>query len=196
LVASNRDFWYCKYNDLILVKISRAKKNIIVMEREKMSEDKVYTEAEAERFFAIEHNGIVWNLLGKQERTPEEDALMVHAAHSSCMHWLQAGTPTHHQRGEWLIAHVYSVLGYAVEAMRYAKMCMELTKEHPDMMQDFDRAYAYEAVARAAALAGKTEKAKKYHALAAEAGEAIANKEDKKIFIGDFEGGDWYGLDV
>ena len=114
-----------------------------------MSEEKVYTEAEAERFFAIEHNGITWTLLEKKERTPEEDALMVHAAHSSCMHWLQAGTPTHHQRGEWLISRVYSVLGYADEALRHAKTCMALTKEHPDMMQDFDWAFAYEAVARA-----------------------------------------------
>jgi hypothetical protein len=160
-----------------------------------MSEKQVYTEAEAERFFAIEHNGITWKLLSKEDRTPEENALMVHSAHSSCMHWLQAGTPVHHQRGEWLISHVYSVLGYADAALRHAKTCLILTKEHSDMMQDFDQAYAYEAVARAAALAGKMEKAKKYHAQAKEAGEAIANEEDKKIFVGDFEGGDWYGLD-
>ena len=119
---------------------------------------------------------------------------MVHAAHGSCMHWLQAGTPTHHQRGEWLIARVYSVLGYAEDALRHAMKCMELTKEHPDMMQDFDWAYAYEAVARAAALAGKTEKAKKYQALALKAGEAISDEESKKIFTVDLHGGDWHGL--
>ena len=159
-----------------------------------MSEEKVYTEAEAERFFAVEYNGVTWNLLEKENRSAEEDALMVHAAHGSCIHWLQAGTPTHHQRGEWLIARVYSVLGYIEDALRHAKKCMELTKEHPDMMQDFDWAYAYEAFARAAALAGKTEKAKKYYTLAVEAGEAISDEESKKIFTGDLHRGDWHGL--
>jgi hypothetical protein len=161
-----------------------------------MSEEKVYTEAEAERFFAIEYNGITWNLLEKEDRTPDEDALMVHAAHSSCMHWLQAGTPTHHQRGEWLISRVYSVLGYADDALRHAKMTMTLTKEHPDMMQDFDWAYAYEAVARASALAGKMEKAKDYYQRAVTAGEAIADAESKQIFDDDLAGGDWFGLEV
>ena len=119
---------------------------------------------------------------------------MVHAAHSSCMHWLQAGTPTHHQRGEWLISRVYSVLGYTDDALRHARTCLELTKTHPDMMEDFDWAFAYEAVARASALAGKMKKAKKYHALAKQAGETIEGEENKRIFVGDFEGGDWYGI--
>jgi hypothetical protein len=157
-------------------------------------EEKVYTEAKAEKYFAIEHNGVTWNLLTKENRSPDEDALMVHAAHSSCMHWLQAGTPTHHQRGEWLISHVYSVLGYADAAMRHAKTCLALTKDHHNMMEDFDQAYAYEAVARAAALAGETEKAKKYLAKAKEAGEAISDAESKKIFVGDLEDGDWHGV--
>ena len=159
-----------------------------------MTEEKDYSVAEAERFFAIEHNGVTWNLLEKQDRNPEEDALMVHAAHSSCMHWLQAGTPTHHQRGEWLISRVYSVLGYRDPALRHAKRCMALTKDHPDMMQDFDWAYAYEAVARASALAGKMDKAKEFLARAEQAGEAIADEENKKIFTGDLHGGEWYGL--
>ena len=71
-----------------------------------------------------------------------------------------------------------------------------LTKDHPDMMQDFDWAYAYEAVARAAALAGKLDKAKKYHDLAEKAGEAIADDENKKIFAGDLQGGNWYALNT
>jgi hypothetical protein len=159
-----------------------------------MSEEKVYTEEEAERFFAIQHNGLTWDLLEKQNRTPEEDALMVHAAHSSCMHWLRAGTPTHHQRGEWLIAHVYSVLGDGRAALRHAMVCMDVTKNHPDMMQDFDWAYAYEALARAYALSGNLEVAKANYTLAEQAGESIANDEDKKIFLSDFQSGDWHGI--
>lgn len=159
-----------------------------------MSEEKKYSEAEADRLFAIRHNGITWSLLEKTDRTPEENDLMVHAAHSSCMHWLQIGTATHHQRGQWLLSHVYSVLGYGDAALRHAMVCMNLTQENPDAMQDFDQAYAYEAVARASALTGNLDAAKDYFARAEKAGEAIANIEDKKIFTSDLQAGEWYGF--
>jgi len=61
-------------------------------------------------------------------------------------------------------------------------------------MQDFDRAYASEIVARANALAGKREIALDYYQRAAQAGEAISNIEDKSIFMGDFNSGNWYGI--
>ena len=139
-----------------------------------MNEEQKYSEAEADRLFAIKHNGLTWDLLEKTDRTPDEDALMIHAAHSSCIHWLQVGTVTHHQRGAWLISHVYSVLGYGAAALRNAQVCLKLTRDHPDMMKDFDQAYAYEAVARASALSGDMDKAKEYYTLAEQAGQAIA----------------------
>jgi hypothetical protein len=76
-----------------------------------MSEETVYTEAEAHRFFAADFNGKTWDLLDKAVRTREEDELMVYSAFASCRHWVEAGTGVHHQRGEWLISRVYAVLG-------------------------------------------------------------------------------------
>ncbi len=61
-------------------------------------------------------------------------------------------------------------------------------------MQDFDHAFAFESIARANALAGNNEAAAKYRRLAAEAGEAIRDPEDKAIFVSDFNGGNWYGV--
>jgi hypothetical protein len=159
-----------------------------------MSEEKQYTAAEAHRFFAIEFNGQTWNLLEKADRTKVDDETMIHCAHASCRHWLEAGTELHHQRGEWLIARVYAVLGLAEAAVFHANRCLELTEEHSDLMEDFDWAYAYEGVARANAVAGNREKAREYIALAEEAGEAIADAESKKYFVGDFDGGDWNNL--
>ncbi|MDF1515523.1 MAG: hypothetical protein P1S60_17070 [Anaerolineae bacterium] len=159
-----------------------------------MAEEQFYTEAEAERYFAIKHNGLTWELLEKADRSSVEDGLMVHAAHSSCMHWLQAGTPTHHQRGEWLLARVYSELGYTDAAVRHASVCLELTETHAEMMQDFDRAYAYEAVARASALAGDMSAAIANYKLAEKAGEAIEDDENKSIFMGDLKGGNWHNF--
>jgi hypothetical protein len=159
-----------------------------------MNEEKTYAEAEAHRYFAIKFNGMTWDLLGKKQRTPEEDERMLYSAFASCRHWLEAGTGVHHQRGEWMISRVYAVLGLGEAAMRHAQRCLELTEQYADEMEDFDRAYAYEAMARANALAGSREEALRYIGLAEGAGQTIANEENKAIFLGDFSGGEWGGL--
>lgn len=159
-----------------------------------MTEVTTYTLEEADRHFATNLNGTVWKLLQKPGRSKADDELMVYAAHASCYHWLNVGTGVHHQRGEWLIAHVYTELGFADSALRHATRCLALTQEHADLMKDFDWAYAYEGMARANALAGNRDEAQRYIGRAATAGESISNPEDKSIFLGDFEGGNWYGL--
>jgi tetratricopeptide (TPR) repeat protein len=159
-----------------------------------MSEEKTYTELEAHRFFAVRFHGKAWELLEKPDRTKQEDELMIHTAHASCCHWLTAGTGVHHQRGEWLIALVYSVLGIAEAALRYANRCLELTRQHADLMEDFDWAFAYECVARANAIAGKRDEAIKHIERAQKAGEAIKEAEDRKVFLAEFNGGNWNNL--
>jgi hypothetical protein len=159
-----------------------------------MEEVKRYTIEEAHRHFAIALNGTVWDLLQKSDRSQSENELMVHAAHTSCYHWLQVGNGLHHQRAEWLIAHVYTELGFKCSALRHAERCLELTSEFESLMQDFDHAYAFEAAARANALAENREEALEYLRLAEEAANAIVNDEDKNIFMNDLNNGNWYGL--
>jgi hypothetical protein len=159
-----------------------------------VSEEKTYTEQEAHRHFAARLNGEVWTLLGKPDRSQAEDELMIHTAHASCCHWLKVGTGVHHQRAEWMIARVYSELELGEAALRHAHRCQELTQEHADLMEDFDRAYAQEALARAHAVAGNRAEALEHLQLAEEAGQAIADEESQKLFVGDLDGGDWHGL--
>jgi len=99
-----------------------------------------------------------------------------------------------HQRGEWLIAHVYTVLGKTDAALEHARRCFALTEGHADQMQDFDRAYAFESLARANALAGNHDEALTFFNLAEEAGQAIQEDGEKKYFLLDFSGGNWHGL--
>ena len=159
-----------------------------------MPAEQTYTQEEAHKHFGQTLNGKVWELLNRADRTRAENELMVYAAHASLYHWLQVGTGVHHQRGEWLIAHVFTVLGIADPALRHAERCMELTREFASDLKDFDRAYAFEGLARAHALAGNRGAALKFLRLAEEAGQAIADAEDKSIFQGDLNGGDWHAL--
>lgn len=159
-----------------------------------MTDEKTYTLTEAHKHFAISLNGKTWELLDKPNRSAEENEMMLYTAHASCYHWRQSGTGVHHQRGEWMIARVNTVLGYAETALRHASRAMELYHAHRKEMADFDLAFAHEVVARANALAGNKTEAQAHIRLAVEAGEKIADKEDRDIFFSDFNGGNWYGL--
>ena len=147
------------------------------------------------RELGVSTNGEVWSLLEKTDRSDAENRRMVHAAHTSHYHWLHAGDAVNEQRGEWLISRTYVVLGFGEAALRHALRCVELTEEHKSKMKDFDVAFSVEALARAHAALGKTEEAKKLKLSAAELGNTIADPEDKKIYVEDLAGGNWYGVE-
>ena len=159
-----------------------------------MEEIKTYKVDEAHLYFAKSINGRVWELLQKPDRSQSENDEMLYAAHACTYHWQFAGTAMHQQRGEWLISRVHVALGHAKEALRHAERCLELTQANKNMMQDFDIAYAFECLARANALMGDHKIAEEFFELAQKAGNAIANEEDRSIFMGDFQSGKWYGL--
>jgi uncharacterized protein YndB with AHSA1/START domain len=143
------------------------------------------------RAFARSLNGLVWRLLARTGRTGDDDARMVDAAHASQYHWREAGGPPA-TRGEWLVSHVYAVLGRPEPALHHARRCLELA-DGPGVA-DFDTAYAAEAMARALACAGDLDQAAGWHSRATAAGATIADDEDRKIFTEDLATGPWFGL--
>ena len=159
-----------------------------------MTEKETFTEAEAHLHFAKQYNGKIWELLEKPERTSEEDELLIDYTHTSLAHWRVAGTEVHLQRGAWMLAHVYTVLGNAALALQHAQHCQELTERYKEHLSDFDFAYAHECMARAQALAGNQAEAQKYIEKADKVGAAIKDEEDREIFMGDFNSGEWYGV--
>jgi hypothetical protein len=159
-----------------------------------MDEARTYTIDEAHKYFAQSINGRVWELLQKPHRSQAENDEMLYAAHACTYHWKFAGTVVHQQRGEWLISRVHVALGHALEALRHAQRCFELTEANRGSMKDFDIAYAFEGLARSHALVGDQHMAEEFLVLAQEAGSVIADDEDRSIFMDDFDSGNWYGL--
>lgn len=159
-----------------------------------MSETEKMTLVEASRKFAVNANQQVWLYLEMSTRTPAQDEEMLLAAYASLYHWNQVGTIVNTQRGYWLLAHVYAVLSQPNPSRRYAEICHEITRQYPDDMKDFDMAYAFEALARAHAMQGDQKTASEFYGKAQQAGMIIADEEDRKIFFGDFTGGNWFGL--
>lgn len=150
-----------------------------------MSDEDKLTEPEFHKKSAVDSFNLVWSLLDKQDRTQEDDDRMLHAAHSSRFHWGEIGTPLEFERGEWQISRVYSVLKKPESAVYHAMRCLEICKENE--IVDFDIAFAYEAMARAKAIAGDTSESQKYAQLAKEAGEKIEDKGNRDYFFSELE---------
>ena len=149
-----------------------------------MSEEQELT-AQFHKKFAVETFNYVWDLLNKTERTIEEEDSMLHAAHASRFHWEKIGQPVNLARGEWQVARVYTVLGRPKCGLYHARRCLEICEQH--QIGDFDLAYAYEALARAYLADNKFIEYNYYLRLARQAGEHIADADDKAHFFEDVE---------
>ncbi len=133
-----------------------------------------------------------WEYMEKEDKTPEEDEMMVHCAHSSRYHWGIVGEPLNFQRGDWILSRVYTLLERGDEALRYAKLCMKHTEEND--IKDFDLAYANEALARSYAAVGDKSNFEKFDELAKIAAKKIEKENNRTIFEKDLSTGNWFGF--
>jgi hypothetical protein len=133
------------------------------------------------RQFGVDLFNEAWRLMESRE----DDDRMLHAAHASRYHWAEAAEckPENLARGEWQVSRVYVVLGRPEPAIWHAQRCLDHCEQAG--IGDWDLAYAYEALARAHALAGNAE-AEEWIAKARSAGDEIADPEDRAHFDEDF----------
>ena len=152
---------------------------------------------EAHRKTGIKFFNDTWTYIEKKNRTKEDDELMLSYAHASRVHWILSDCPkVNVQRGYWIVSRVNAILNRPEEALRYAKLTLDLTEEPSETngFQEFDVAYANEAMARSYAIAGDKENFEMYHALAVEAGEKQTDKHDKDYWDKDFANEPWNGM--
>lgn len=126
---------------------------------------------------------LVWRYLEKDKRTPEDIDLMINAAHSSRYHWGEVGAAANIAIGEWQISHVYAVLNRPEPALYHGQRALDVCKKHD--LKDFPLAYAYEALARAHALAGNKDEANRCIALGKASGQRIKDSMERELFLKD-----------
>jgi hypothetical protein len=148
-------------------------------------EPSIEMEPAEERSLAAGLFNETWRLLEQTDRTSTDDDRMIHAAHASRLHWGNVGQPVNLAIGEWQISRVYAVLGRAEPSLYHANRSLELCREHG--VGDFALAYAFESLARAHLLAGDRTEAARFTQLAREAGESIAEEEDREVLAQDLE---------
>jgi hypothetical protein len=126
-----------------------------------------------------------WTFLVRDDRTPDEDDAMIHAAYASRYHWSVASQEAKHAaRGEWQLSRVFAVLGRGEPAVYHARRCLDWCGRGE--VEDWDVAFAYEALARAHRVAGDAEEADRFKALARAAGDEIADAGDREHFDEDW----------
>ncbi|HSC51055.1 MAG TPA: hypothetical protein VLD16_12400 [Gaiellaceae bacterium] len=114
------------------------------------------------------------------ERTPEQDDELIDTAHASAYHWLLVGTAANRARSQWQLSRVYVVLGRAEPALHHARRCLAWCEAHPAALEDWDLAYAQEALARAHALAGDADEGRRHADRARELAEGVAGVKDRE----------------
>jgi DNA-binding transcriptional MerR regulator len=139
---------------------------------------------------AVDHRALgaelfnqTWTYLEKESRTVDEDDMMLLSANASAYHWRQVGTAANFARSEWQISRVYSVLGRAEPALHHARRCLQICQDNG--IGDWDLGFAYEALARAAAVSGNRDAAQAWTDQAYEAAADLAEDEDRDLLLTD-----------
>ncbi|MCK6576305.1 hypothetical protein L6V77_35095, partial [Myxococcota bacterium] len=106
--------------------------------------------AAAHKYFAAHCFNAAWDLIEKPSRTAAEDRMMVALNQASLYHWQSRPDCTDEKLsvGYWQASRIQALLGDAPAATRHAEVCFSYSAG----LEPFYVGYAYEALARAAAL--------------------------------------------
>jgi hypothetical protein len=142
--------------------------------------------AAAHKFFSADCFNRAWDLMDKQVRSAEDDRMLVLLNQASLYHWSQRPDNDNKSMsiGYWQASRIQSLLGNAAEAKRYADICLEYSRE----LQPFYLGYAYEALARAAKLAGDKAGFEKFKAEALKQAGLVSSQEDRDALLKDLAG--------
>jgi hypothetical protein len=150
-----------------------------------MDQDPGFDLKKAHCYFSVECFNRAWDYIDKPSRTPEEEQAMLLLSLASLWHWTQRPdcTPGNLSVGYWQVSRVYALLGQADAARQYGHQCLK--SSHGEGTLPFHLGYAYEALARAEMVAGKSSKMKEYLELARQVSGTMVDPETKKQLLDD-----------
>lgn len=122
-----------------------------------------------------------WTYLEKRRRTRPDERRLLDLVHASSFHWSLVGSPENQAIAEWQISRAYAALRQPELAARYAEASLSTC-----LRRGLDEILctAYDAMARAHAVAGRPSSARKYLKRARTQLERVAFKEsDRAVFL-------------
>ena len=115
------------------------------------------------------------------------DQRMIELCLASLWHWTQRDdcSDTNMSIGYWRASRVYATVGLAGESMRYATLCLEASVR-PNV-PPFYAGYAFEALARAAHVAGHRDAAREHLAESRAIAHGLTEPSHKKQLLADLD---------
>lgn len=144
-----------------------------------MTDEAVDAQVGWHRQVAVETFNRCWELLEVPVRSPDRDRELLGLAFTSRHHWGVVGGPEEAMVGDWMIAHVASVLGYGALAERYASAALDACRANG--WTDWRLASMLEGVARASAAIGDEQGRDRYAAEARQVLATIDDKDDREL---------------
>lgn len=140
----------------------------------------------AHRWFAVDCFNATWDLIERTDRSAEDDDEMVRRAMASHWHWTRREDygPRNASIAHWLIARVYALVGEAERAMHHGRRSLDVLADADDV-DDFFRAYAHEAMARAAHIDGDVEERDRHVARVHSFLDMIDEEDNRKALLDD-----------
>ena len=135
------------------------------------------------RRLAVDFYNRTWSLIEKRDRTEDEDVEMLASTYASLLHWRKVGNAQNHAISDWQVSRVYAVLHRPAESMKCAKRALAICESNT--VESWCTAFAHEAIARAAAIAGDEATATKHLKIAVDIGNTVTDKEDRDILFKD-----------
>jgi hypothetical protein len=141
----------------------------------------------AHKYFAVECFNRTWDYIDLPERTAEQEEEMLRLTLASHWHWTQRKDykPVNASIANWQVSRVFALLGQADNARRFALRSLEAI-ENEDVPPLYT-GYAYEALARADAVAGDEESTQAYLVKARGAAGGVDDEESKQILLTDLD---------
>lgn len=142
-------------------------------------------QAAAHRYFSVHCFNLVWGLLDKTDRNTADNEQMVALAHASVWHWTQRDdcTARNLSIGYWQLSRVYAVIGHGERARHYGQLCLDVSRDD----EPFYLGYAYEALARAAAVLNDAKLTSGYLLKARDLAAAVKDVDDRKALETDLD---------
>ena len=139
----------------------------------------------AHKHFASEAFNACWSLIDQPRRDRAETRKMIRLAEVSYHHWLQVPdhTPANLSVGLWQLSRVYSLAYDPTTALHFGTECLKTSKE----LGPFYLAYAHEALARAATLAGDNNVASTHLEIAESLLPTIPEADNRKALQADLD---------
>jgi tetratricopeptide (TPR) repeat protein len=136
-------------------------------------------------YFSKECFNRAWDYIDKPVRTKSEEDAMLHLSLTSLWHWAEREdcTPTNLSIGYWQVSRVFALLGQTDNARHYGELCLEASQK--DDVLPFYLGYAYEALARAALVAGNLDEMEEFLNKAKQVAAKLPDPQAKQQLLSD-----------